>query len=137
MSSCIKLRARECVHPGTAAVYESRIIKAITDLGHKDESITRQDFSLAFDPVAECSLNSSSLEASAFDRATSMIAVDIAPFIRSIVAHDIQLQSERIRLSNLLSEGGKKGKRLRTTRSSLSALEGGTRRTAGEILCGA
>jgi hypothetical protein len=49
--------------------------------------------------------------------------------VRSIVAYDAKLQQERARLSNLLSEGGRKGKRLRTTRSALSALEGGARKT--------
>jgi hypothetical protein len=66
-----------------------------------------------------------------FDRTTTLICLDVAPYIRSIVAYDATLAAERARLSNLLSEGGgsRKGKRLRTTRSALSALEGGARRT--------
>lgn len=95
--------------------------------------ITRGDFSLAFDPISEpekTSLyNTGSLEASAFDRTCALIATDIAPFVRSIVSYDAQLQQDRARLSNLLSEGGRKGKRMRTTRSAMSALEGGARRT--------
>ncbi|RDW88647.1 hypothetical protein BP6252_00679 [Coleophoma cylindrospora] len=100
-------------------------------------SLTRFDFSLAFDPIATLekkyvwSSNNNTLEASCFDRTMSLIVHDVAPFVRSIVAYDAKLLNERTRLSNLLSEGGgvPKGKRMRTTRSALSALEGGTRKT--------
>lgn len=113
---------------------EAQISAKIAALGcQKDDSICRQDFSIAFDPIAEPERNgfqsSSSMESSVFDRTTRIIAVDVAPYVRSIVAYDAKLQQERARLSNLLSEGGRKGKRLRTTRSALSALEGGTRKT--------
>ncbi len=113
---------------------EAHVSSKIAALGcRKDDSISRQDFSVAFDPIAEPERNTvqstSSLEASIFDRTTSTIAIDVAPYVRSIVAYDAKLQQERARLSNLLSEGGRKGKRLRTTRSALSALEGGARKT--------
>lgn len=58
-----------------------------------------------------------------------MIASEIAPYVRSIVAYDSHLQQERAKLSNLLSAGGRSGKRMRTTRSAMSALEGGKRNT--------
>jgi DNA polymerase III delta prime subunit len=99
--------------------------------------LTRHDLSAAFDPIASApekvtlQSTTSSLEPSVFDRTTTLICLDVAPYIRSIVAYDATLAAERARLSNLLSEGGgnRKGKRLRTTRSALSALEGGARRT--------
>ena len=135
---CIKSQARELlksvIKTGFEAPSEAQVSAKIADLGcQKDSSICRQDFSIAFDPLTEPERNTvqnaSSLEPSIFDRTTTTIAVDVAPYVRSIVAYDAKLQQERARLSNLLSEGGWKGKRLRTTRSALSALEGGARKT--------
>lgn len=113
---------------------ESRIIELIRDQScSPDTSLTRKDFSLAFDPISEPEKGSlygtGSLEASSFDRNFSLIPLDIAPYVRSIVAYDARLQQDRSRLSNLMSEGGRKGKRMRTTRSAMSALEGGARST--------
>jgi len=98
-----------------------------------DPTLSRSDFSLAFDPISEVEKyvwnTSSTLEASSFDRNLAIISTDLAPYIRSIVAYDARLQEERARMSNLLSEGGRKGKRMRTTRAAMSALEGGARST--------
>jgi hypothetical protein len=95
--------------------------------------LTRQDLSLAFDPISEPEKSyvgsNVQLEASVFDRTKIIITTDLAPYVRSIVAYDAKLQQERSRMSNLLSEGGRKGKRMRTTRSAMSALEGGARST--------
>ncbi|KAI9870283.1 MAG: hypothetical protein M1830_004442, partial [Pleopsidium flavum] len=52
---------------------------------------------------------------------------DLAPYVRSIISYDLRLERERLRLSNLLSQGGRDGKRIRTTRASLAALEGGSK----------
>jgi hypothetical protein len=113
---------------------EGRIIELIRNKSCSPESsLVRRDFSLAFDPISEpekTSLHSTgSLEASSFDRNLSLITVDIAPYVRSIVAYDAQLQQDRMRLGNLMSAGGRKTKRMRTTRSAMSALEGGARST--------
>ncbi len=59
----------------------------------------------------------------------TLIVEDMAPYVRSIVAYDARLQEDRLKLSNLMSEGGRKGKRMRTTRAAMSALEGGARKT--------
>ena len=58
-----------------------------------------------------------------------MIAVEVAPYVRAVVRYDEKLRQERVKLSGLLSEGGKgrPSKRMRTTRSAYSALEGGQR----------
>jgi hypothetical protein len=98
-----------------------------------EASLNRKDLSRAFDPVAEPEklwpLNPTAMELCSFDRTTALITEDLAPYIRSIVAYDNRLQQERAKLSNLLSEGGRPGKKLRTTRAAISALEGGTRKT--------
>lgn len=66
------------------------------------------------------------LLASSLDRSFSLIALDIAPYVRSIVAYEQVLETQRIRLGNLLSEGGR-AKRGRTTKASRTAMEGGER----------
>jgi DNA polymerase III delta prime subunit len=95
--------------------------------------LTRHDLSLAFDPISEPEKTyvwtTTSLEGSSFDRTMSVITEDLAPYVRSIVAYDARLQQDRAKLSNLMSEGGRKGKRMRTTRAAMSALEGGARST--------
>ncbi|KAI1093226.1 P-loop containing nucleoside triphosphate hydrolase protein [Rostrohypoxylon terebratum] len=93
-------------------------------------AITRIDYSLAFDPIAtsEKIMASGYLDPSVFDGTMRSICLDVAPYVRSIVSYDQQLQQQRVSRSSLLSEGGQPGKkRMRTTRSAYSALEGGSR----------
>lgn len=91
--------------------------------------LARHDL-FAFDPIAAIEKNnpSAQLDPSVFDRTTKLIVLDVAPWVRGIVEYDNALMQARLRLSNLLSEGGKR-KRMRTTRAAYSALEGGERRT--------
>jgi DNA polymerase III delta prime subunit len=91
-------------------------------------ALTRDDLNLAFDPLATSDKNStssSSLEASVFDHTLAPIVEDVAPYVRGIVAYDNELQKQRLKMSNLLSKGGTK--RMRNTRASHAALEGGSR----------
>lgn len=62
---------------------------------------------------------------SSFDGSTSVIAEDLAPYVRNIVSYDLRLEDQRRQLSSLHSGPGKGGKKARTTRSSRAALEGG------------
>ncbi|KAI9802719.1 MAG: hypothetical protein M1825_002741 [Sarcosagium campestre] len=94
--------------------------------------LTRRDLSLAFDPLAipqkQLLAQPAGLEASAFDRPMSLLVTDLAPYVRTVIAHDVALEAERERLCGLLSvNGSKAGKRMRTTRASRSAWEGGAR----------
>ncbi|KAH6839413.1 hypothetical protein B0I37DRAFT_316411 [Chaetomium sp. MPI-CAGE-AT-0009] len=103
-------------------------------------AIGRMEFAFAFDPIAAPDTAplqpASHLEPSVFDRTLKLITLDVAPYVRSIVAYESQLQKQRMRMSSLVSEGGKGSqgtKRMRTTRAALSALEGGSRSsTRGE-----
>ncbi|KAG4439930.1 hypothetical protein IFR05_004605 [Cadophora sp. M221] len=109
---------------------EETILRLIRNrIASPKENLDRFDFSLAFDPISstEKYVWSTTLEASTFDRTMTLIVEDLAPYVRSIVAYDARLQRERLQLSNLMSEGGRKGKRMRTTRAAMSALEGGAR----------
>lgn len=92
------------------------------------EVLTRDDLSLAFDTLAasdKSGNSSASLEASVFDNTLAPIVEDVAPYVRGIVAYDNELQKQRLKMSNLLSKGGTK--RMRNTRASHAALEGGSR----------
>ncbi|KAI6710456.1 hypothetical protein JHW43_007026 [Diplocarpon mali] len=109
---------------------EAEILRLIRDqAATPNKHLTRDDFSRAFDPISaqEGSIVSTTLDASTFDRTMTLIVEDLAPYVRSIVAYDARLQEERRKLSHLLSEGGRRGKRMRTTRAAMSALEGGAR----------
>ncbi|KAK0719077.1 hypothetical protein B0T21DRAFT_374718 [Apiosordaria backusii] len=97
-------------------------------------AITRIDFAFAFDNIAVAESSSptpvSYLDPSVFDRTLKLVVLDVAPYIRGIVAYEQSLHKQRLKMSSLVSEGGKgtQGtKRMRTTRAALSALEGGSR----------
>lgn len=93
-------------------------------------SVTRMDIAYAFDPIAvpPKALPTSYLDPSVFDRTLRLIVLDVAPWVRGIVAFEHQLMQERLKLNNILTEGGTR-KRMRNTRSAYSALEGGERRS--------
>lgn len=97
-------------------------------------SLSRPGFSAAFDglaypPDAPPAFGATyPCTASSFDRTFRIVVEDLAPFVRCIVSYEIRLEQERLRIGNLLSEGGR-SKRPRTTRASRVAQEGGTRAT--------
>ena len=89
--------------------------------------MTRRDFA-CFDVIStsRSSATSNGLEQSAFDGPLTPIALDIAPYVRSIAQYDLSLEEQRARLGEILGEGPKV-KRARTTRAARSALEGSQR----------
>lgn len=92
--------------------------------------LTRYDVAVAFDPIAVSpkAISSMTLDPSVFDRTMAIIVMEVAPWVRGIVHHDDRLMQDRQRLNELLGDSGRR-KRMRTTRSAYSALEGGERRT--------
>ncbi|KAI0597541.1 hypothetical protein F4775DRAFT_559611 [Biscogniauxia sp. FL1348] len=132
-----RLQTNQPVHESTSPFPTLDETQAITKIQHcladslkPEQGVSRPDYSIAFDPIAvsEKGMAGSYLDPSVFDRTMVMITLDIAPYVRSIVAYDQRLQQERRSRSTLLSEGGQSGKkRMRTTRSAYSALEGGSR----------
>lgn len=90
--------------------------------------INRYDMAMAFDPIAisekAAAMMATSLEPSVFDRTMRMITLEVAPYVRSIINYDYRLMQNRMQRSGLLSEGGRPGKRMRSTRAAYSALEG-------------
>ncbi len=128
----------ENLSPNSAAILRPLSERDMTNLirnrGDSSQAyapVTRADFSAAFDALAEGPnapiAQSQGFPASVFDGTFSVVVEDLAPYVRTIVAYDLQLEEERLQLSNLLSQGGRNGKRMRTTRASRSALEGGNR----------
>ncbi|ROW12825.1 hypothetical protein VMCG_00818 [Cytospora schulzeri] len=117
------------LHQPTESSVTSKIRQHASQLS-ATVTITRDDFSLAFDPLAasEKATPGSYLDPSVLDGTLSCIVLDVGPYIRSIVAYDNELQQLRLQMSNLLSKGGTK-KRMRNTRASHAALEGGSRST--------
>lgn len=122
-----------CHKPDTEDQYAQAILGIKQDREQENE-LSRPDFSQAFDVIAalpdQTLLGGTSfnLTPSSFDRTFSIITLDLAPYVRSIVAHEQVLETQRLRMSNLLGAGGT-GKRSRTTRASRVALEGGVRET--------
>ena len=94
--------------------------------------ITRSTLSAAVHPIARPLKQSPAIQKgsyiSSFDGPISTIIEDLAPYVRSIVSYDIRLEEQRRQLNLLLSRGGRNGKRIRTTRASRAALEGGNKK---------
>lgn len=135
---CLARKNLRASTPGEATalnpVDEACVLSKIRQHGTvapEDEFLSREDFSTAFDILAAsekpASAAASSLEPSVFDGAMRSIALDVAPFVRSIVTYEKGLQKQRQKLSTLMSQGGTK--RMRNTRASHAALEGGSRST--------
>lgn len=119
--------------PNTTA--EKDIITAIEkhrSPDHISTPVSRTHFSNALDLLAEAPSSSltapAPMTASSLDREFSIIVKDIAPYIRGIAAHDLHIEQQRLKVSNLLSAGGG-AKKMRMTRASRSAVEGGRRET--------
>jgi DNA polymerase III delta prime subunit len=117
---------------------EHGLVQTILQHKHDAQSqhaLSRPAFSEAFDilaypPTTAAVLsNAHPLTASSFDRTLQVVVEDLAPYVRTIVAHELRLETERLRISSLLSEGGGRSKRPRTTRAARVAQEGGTRET--------
>ena len=89
------------------------------------------DRAAAFEPIARSTKSVLGVpkgpQISVFDGPLSVIAEDLAPYVRSIVSYDIKLEEQRGILSTLLSEPGHNSKKQRTTRASRAALEGGNK----------
>lgn len=113
---------------------EASLIQLIrTKATTENKTIDRESIDSAFEPITnpEKAYVWSNLppSMSMFSGNLGPIVEDAAPYVRSIVAYDSRLAQERVHMSNLLSEGGTRGKRMRTTRAAMSALEGGARKT--------
>ena len=90
-----------------------------------ETKITRTDIAAAFGSIAGHSRTPGTI--SSFDGPMSSIAQDLAPYVRSVVYSDMKLEERRHQLNSLFAQNGRNGKRMRTTRASHAALEGGSK----------
>lgn len=94
----------------------------------KSASFSPTAYFYAFEPIMRASdlvPQATGRLAPSFER-VSVVAADIAPYIRSIAAYDLRLERYRDELSGVSSQGSTKRK-ARTTRASRAALEGGNK----------
>lgn len=93
--------------------------------------MTRASLLMAVEPISEPSNTSiagqKGSHSLSFDRPTSIIVEDLVPYLRSIVFYDLKLEAQRQQLNSMFSQGGRNGKKMRTTRASHAALEGGNK----------
>jgi sorting nexin-8 len=110
--------------PETNPPTRAELVQAHLESRRKQD-LGREELIAAFEPVivenSILSLGSGRL-APSFDGPTSTIAIDIAPYIRSIVSFDQRLEQQRDGLAGRLQ-----GKKTRTTRAARAALEGGSK----------
>ncbi|KAL8788230.1 MAG: hypothetical protein Q9195_007399 [Heterodermia aff. obscurata] len=131
LAIAIRLLARR-LSPAYNPLTPTSIIHQLPMLLEKSNApphVTAADMRAAFTPLSNIHVLSS------FTTPDSTLAVDLAPFIRSITAYDLRLENQRRRLDDLLSasQSGagdtRNVKRVRTTRASRAALEGGAKAT--------
>ncbi|ELR03125.1 hypothetical protein VC83_05678 [Pseudogymnoascus destructans] len=123
------------IRTGLSPVTEPQLLTHITQSRSSPPGcISCAHYSLAFDPLGipeKPLFPPPYLEASCVDRPMALLATDIAPYVRGIVACDARAARERVKAGNLVSEG-ERGKRPRTTRAAMAALWGGGRRVRRE-----
>ncbi|EAW14573.1 uncharacterized protein ACLA_076130 [Aspergillus clavatus NRRL 1] len=84
----------------------------------------------AFEPVRRADHfypSSTGRLAPSFENGLRPLSEDLAPYIRAIMAFDLRLEQYRFQLSGLLSLNTDGKKRMRKTRASRAALEGGSK----------
>lgn len=140
LSTSISLALKVCARGLCCANYPPNETMRLTDQAITDvlpdlaqdsrypRKISCYGLDAAFEPLAKTSKSLSSWTLSAFNAPTAILLTDLAPYIRSIVSFDLRLEEYRRQL-NLLTQGSRDGKRMRTTRASRAALEGGSKST--------
>ena len=121
----------QCVIPLDDTAINKPLLLQKSRTPHSHLPMASLNIASAFGPLMDSpttpTMHAKGSQISIFDGPTSAIVQDVAPYVRSIVSYDLQLEEQRLRLSNLLSQGGRHGKRQRTTRASRAALEGGSK----------
>lgn len=110
--------------PGRSSVSKTDLMSTIRRVRSR-QSISASRFVSAFEGVTDDVRTfppPTGRTAPSVDSATQSLAVDVAPYVRAIVAFDLRLEEQRSQLA-----GGSQGKRSRTTRAARAALEGGSK----------
>jgi sorting nexin-8 len=101
---------------------------------HEPNVLDASDFNIAFESLLEESRiglpTAPGRKAPSLDYASALsVITDVAPYIRSIVSHDIRLGQLRHELHGFPQTGDGANKRQRRTRAARAAMEGGTKDT--------
>lgn len=108
-------------------------IESRTEGSGSSTGVSQNDLLEAVGPVTDmpdiATSTYTGLAASSFSQPTSTLAEDVVPYLRSIVSYDMVLEQNRQNLRDALLHDTRTSKRLRTTKASRSALEGGQRAT--------
>ena len=131
LAIAMRLLARRLI-PSCAPLTPTSIIHRLPTLLEKSHAlppVTAADMRVAF------TVPSPTYPISSLTATESVLAVDFAPYIRSITAYDLRLEDQRRRLDDLPSTSysgagdTRNAKKVRTTRASRAALEGGAKAT--------
>ena len=120
---------QESFPPRLETVLAELIENQHTDL-HSRVSKPESELTNAFDAISGGPFPNegySDAAASSFNHPPSTVSTDVAPFIRSIISYDINLENLRQELAITGSASSRSSKRFRTTRASRSAVEGSQR----------
>ncbi|KAL1961192.1 hypothetical protein VTO42DRAFT_3137 [Malbranchea cinnamomea] len=133
ISVCLSVLLEDCLEAASSLDDGHSITNHVLGLrdfrARQRRSLSQSEYRKAFEPLTELpeyypsSLSGRSLS---LEEAVGVLARDVAPFVRSIVSFDLRLERRRLELSGLISHGSK---RIRTTRASRAALEGGDKAT--------
>ncbi|KAF7596776.1 hypothetical protein BBP40_000204 [Aspergillus hancockii] len=119
---------RPCPEGNVESSQAEKVLVNITKL--KSADIPRVEFAQAFEPIMRANyvfpLPTGRLSPS-FENGLGPITEDLGPYVRAIMAFDLRLEQYRLQLSGLLSENAQGPKKVRKTRASRAALEGGSK----------
>ncbi|EFW19566.1 hypothetical protein D8B26_007776 [Coccidioides posadasii str. Silveira] len=124
----------ENLFPGLSpADYEQDIMEHILQNATPQSSTVMKPsmFEMAFGPILDVSAYSTQAyhRPLSFEHGMPVMAEDVAPYIRFIIASELRIEQQRLQLTGLLSQPGNEPKRMRTTRASRAAFEGGDKAT--------
>jgi sorting nexin-8 len=124
MTAALSVRIATALTPNKTLPQETDVVGAyFTSSAHT--SLTKDDLLSALEPMTVEKPTfppAVGRLAPSFEGPTSIVAMDIAPYVRSIVAFDQRLQRQRKALN-----GDLQGKKMRKTRAARAALEGGSK----------
>jgi sorting nexin-8 len=132
MGAAISVLLEDCLETFSSLQDEQSIVSYIQkSSAPRRASLGQAEFQAPFEPLldADSHANAPAGRALSFAHPIGVIAADVAPYVRAIVSYDLQLEQRRLELSGLLGQDGRSSKRMRTTRASRAALEGGSKAT--------
>lgn len=130
LAVAIRVLARRLIpqNPTLTPAHVTRRLLALLEERQAPPPTTFVSVQRAFSPLTPLNVMSS------LTAPVSTLVADIAPYVRFITSYDLRLEEQRRKLDDLLSTqigtgDGRNAKKVRTTRASRAALEGGAKAT--------